>query len=114
MTVISNQTWIDRSPEEVFDYCVDIRDELDWNPTAVSMEKLSDGPVAVTFTGRVEPEDDGTRLLVSFHARPRGWFRMVFPVFVLMMKRQEKANMTHLREALETPAAPGEHPRTSR
>jgi hypothetical protein len=47
-------------------------------------------------------------------ARPRGWFRAVSPLFVPMLKRQEKAKMTHVREALETPAAPGERPRNSR
>ena len=47
MTVIENQTTVACTPEELFDYCVDIRNELEWNPTAKSMEKLTDGPVGV-------------------------------------------------------------------
>lgn len=63
MAVISNQTLISGTPEQVLDHCVD--------------------------TGRVEPAEGGARLLVDFGARPRGWlFRVLFPLFVLMMKRQ--------------------------
>jgi hypothetical protein len=142
MTVISNSTVIRCSPEEAFDYFVDIRNELEWNPDAVSMEKLTDGPlgvgtrfrakwrtskhievecveydrphrwvnvnggpVAVTFTGRIEPEGDGAgkvRLLVDFDARPKGLFRLVFPLFLLVMRRQEKANMVNATRALES------------
>lgn len=138
VAVISNSTLINCTPEEAFDYFVDIRNELEWNPDAVSMEKLTDGPVgkgtkfrakwkssmqievecvefdrphrfvavnggpvAVTFTCRVEPEGDKTRLLVDFDAHPKGWFRLVFPLFYLMMRRQEKANMANGRTALE-------------
>jgi hypothetical protein len=138
MAVISNSTLIECSPEEAFDYFVDIRNELEWNSDAVSMEKLTDGPigkgtrfrakwksskhievecveydrpvrwvhvnggpVAVTFTARVEPVGDQTRLLVDFDARPKGLFRVVFPIFLVIMRRQEKANMVNARLALE-------------
>jgi hypothetical protein len=147
MAVITNQTTVACTPEELFDYCVDIRNELEWNPTAVSMEKLTDGPIgvgtrflarwkgapsaieveclefdrprrwvhdnggpiAVTFTGTVQPVTAGSLLSVRFDARPRGWFRLVFPLFMWMTRRQEKANMTHLREAIERRA--GDVPR---
>ncbi|GAA3229157.1 hypothetical protein GCM10017691_20970 [Pseudonocardia petroleophila] len=139
MVVIANQTVVACTPEELFDYCVDIRNEVEWNPTATSMEKLTDGavgvgtkflarwkgapsaieveclefdrprrwvhdnggPIAVTFTGSVDPVDGGSLLRVRFDARPRGWFRLVFPLFVVITRRQEKANMTHLRAAVE-------------
>ncbi|WP_299928829.1 hemerythrin domain-containing protein [uncultured Nocardioides sp.] len=147
MVVITNQAVAACPPEELFDYCVDLRNELEWNPTAKSMEKLTDGPVgvgtrflarwkgapsaieveclefdrplrwvhdnggpiAVTFTGTVEPVDGGSLLRVRFDARPRGWFRPVFPAFVVMARRQERANMTYLREAVErrTGGGPG-------
>jgi hemerythrin-like domain-containing protein len=139
MTVIENQTTVACTPEELFDYCVDLRNELEWNPSARSMEKLTDGPIgvgtrflarwkgapsaievacleferphrwvhdnsgpiAVTFTGTVEPVAGGSVLRARFDARPRGWFRLVFPAFVVMTRRQEKANMTRLRETVE-------------
>ena len=74
MAVIENSVQINRSPEDVFDYLVDLRHELEWNPDAQSMEKLSDGPIGV-----------GTRYLAKWKQsslievecirfnRPRGW-----------------------------------------
>ena len=47
MAVIENSVQIDRSPEEVFDYLVDMRHELEWNPDAQSMDKITDGPIGV-------------------------------------------------------------------
>lgn len=149
MTVIENQLKVACAPEELFDYCVDIRNELEWNPAAKSMEKLTDGPVgvgtkflarwkgapsaievecleferphrwvhvnggpiAVTFTGTVDPVEGGSLLRVRFDARPRGWFRLVFPAFVVMTRRQEKANLAHLRAAVERRT--GDLPRTA-
>ena len=47
MAVIENSVQIDRSPEDVFDYLVDLRNELEWNPGVESMEKLTDGAIGV-------------------------------------------------------------------
>ena len=139
MTTITNSILIERKPEEVFDYCVDLRNELEWNPGAQSMEKITQGPigvgtkflakwkqsrrievectafdrphgwtyvnggpVAVSVTVRLTPEDNATRLHSTFDAQPRGSFRLVFPVFVRIMRREERANMTRIRTALES------------
>jgi carbon monoxide dehydrogenase subunit G len=138
MAVIRNTTVIACTPEQAFDYLVDLRNELEWNPRVQSMEKITDGPIGVgtkyrakwkssphievecveherprrwayhnggpievRFAVRLEPVDEGTRLHAEFDARPHGWFRLVFPIFLLMIKREERANMTHLRIALE-------------
>ena len=47
MTVIRNSTVIRCTPEQAFDYLTDLRNELEWNPTVESVEKLTDGPVGV-------------------------------------------------------------------
>jgi hypothetical protein len=47
MTVIANSVQINRSPEVVFDYLVDLCNELHWNPDVQSMERLTDGPIGV-------------------------------------------------------------------
>ncbi|MEY2468509.1 MAG: hypothetical protein QOF21_1207, partial [Actinomycetota bacterium] len=47
MTAISSTAFIERTPEEVFDYCVDLRNELKWNPGVEAMEKVTDGPVGL-------------------------------------------------------------------
>jgi uncharacterized protein YndB with AHSA1/START domain len=71
------------------------------------------GAVEVTFRCRLEPLADGTRLSATFDARPHGWFRLVFPLFVVMIRRQEKQNMVHLREALERGARVSDPPSQS-
>jgi len=38
---------IGRPPAEVFAFCSDLRRELEWNPDARSIEKLTDGPVGL-------------------------------------------------------------------
>ncbi|WP_433019728.1 SRPBCC family protein [Kribbella sp. CA-294648] len=70
------------------------------------------GPIEVTFTCRLEPvTGEGTRLHAEFEPKPHGWFRLIFPIFLLAARREEKTNMTHLRDALEQrtqPARPQE------
>jgi hypothetical protein len=45
---------IERPAEEVFDFVADCRNELAWNPRAVQIDKLSDGPIGLgtRFRGR--------------------------------------------------------------
>lgn len=59
------------------------------------------GAIEVTFTCALEPVEEGTRLSVEFRPRPHGWFRLVFPLFLLIIRRDEKANMACIRDALE-------------
>jgi len=47
MAVIENSVQINRTPEDVFGYLVDLRNELQWNPGVQSMEKITDGPIGV-------------------------------------------------------------------
>ena len=143
MAVIKNTVHIERAPEDVFDYLVDLRNELEWNPGVESMEKLTNGPigigtrylakwkqskhievecveyerprrwvyvnggpVSVRFTINLTPHGTGTQMNCTFDANPNGWFRLVFPVFFQIMKRQERQNMTRLKVALEQSARP--------
>src|SRR5689334_17018666 len=45
---------VPQSPQQVFDYLADIRNEAKWNPWAISVEKVSDGPIGkdARFRGR--------------------------------------------------------------
>lgn len=65
----------------------------------------TNGPLEIIFTATLEPVAEGTRLSVDFDARPHGWFRLVFPAFVLFARRAEKANMTRLRQVFERRAS---------
>lgn len=62
------------------------------------------GPIEVTLRCTLEAVPEGTRLTTDFTPTPHGWFRLVFPVFLLVMRRQERRNMTLIREALERSA----------
>jgi hypothetical protein len=44
---VENAVEIARSPEDVFDYCIDIVREPEWNPKAGRVEKLTDGPIGL-------------------------------------------------------------------
>ncbi|PWK80955.1 polyketide cyclase/dehydrase/lipid transport protein [Lentzea atacamensis] len=59
------------------------------------------GPIEVTFSARLEPAGQDTVLHAEFTPRPHGWFRLIFPLFLLVIRREEKTNMIHLRTALE-------------
>ena len=59
------------------------------------------GPIEVTLTCRLEAVPEGTRLHADFEPTPHGWFRLAFPLFLVIMRREERANMGHLRAAVE-------------
>jgi uncharacterized protein YndB with AHSA1/START domain len=45
---------IERSPEEIFDYCSETANEPEWNIKMKAIEKLTDGPVGVGTRYRME------------------------------------------------------------
>jgi uncharacterized protein YndB with AHSA1/START domain len=68
------ETVIHRPPEEVFEFCSDLRSELQWNPKVKYVEKLTDGPVGVGTRYRARWANSGpTTVEVVRFDRPRGW-----------------------------------------
>jgi hypothetical protein len=63
------------SPEEAFDYLVDLRNEREWNPDLESVEKLTDGPVGLGTQYRAKWRSAPRPLVVETIAydRPRSW-----------------------------------------
>jgi deazaflavin-dependent oxidoreductase (nitroreductase family) len=134
------ETLIRRSPEDVFDYCSDLRSELQWNPRVKYVEKLTDGPVGVgtryraqwansgttavevvafdrprrwettarargmsiRFRGTVTDAAEGARYTAHLKLQPRGLARLIAPLAVLAMRRQDQKNMHRIRQALES------------
>ncbi len=62
---------------------------------------VNDGPVTVDLTITLVPESGGTQLTSRFDATPHGFFKLVFPVFLALMRREEAANMALLKQAVE-------------
>jgi hypothetical protein len=60
------------------------------------------GPIEVTFTCNLEAVSEGTRLTSEFTATPHGWFRLIWPLFLVGMRRQEERNMGLIKNALES------------
>jgi hypothetical protein len=143
VTTIRSRTTIARPIEEVFDFGVDLRNELEWNPNVESMVMLTDGPVALgtrmsgkwSKSKQIELEctrferphhwtwvnggpvsvilsitlsevDGGTRLDATFDAHPNGLFRLVFPIFIRIMRKEEAQNMVNLKAHLEATTTP--------
>lgn len=59
------------------------------------------GPIEVSFRCTLEAVSDGVRLTSEFTATPHGWFRLIFPLFLMGMRRQEEQNMVLIKRALE-------------
>jgi uncharacterized protein YndB with AHSA1/START domain len=57
--VVTAEVDIERSPEDVFDYCSDLRHEPEWNPMMRRSDKLTDGAIGV-----------GTRYATEFVKAP--------------------------------------------
>jgi uncharacterized protein YndB with AHSA1/START domain len=65
---------IRRPPEDVFDFCSDLRSELQWNPKAKYVEKLTDGPVGAGTRYRARWSGSGpTAVEVIRFDPPRRW-----------------------------------------
>jgi len=59
------------------------------------------GPFEVTLTCRLEPGQDGTTLHTAFDVQAHGVFRVIFPIFLRKIRKEEAANMSYIKEALE-------------
>jgi uncharacterized protein YndB with AHSA1/START domain len=142
---------IGRAPEDVFDYCSDLRSELQWNPRVKYVEKLTDGPVgvgtryrarwsnsgptavevtrfdrprrwetnaktrgmAVRFQGTVADAAPGARYTAHLELHPKGLGRLVAPLALLAMRRQDQKHMHRIREALESSTVTSDGARTN-
>ena len=62
------------------------------------------GPIEVDLTISLTQTTTGTLLTSQFDAKAHGFLRVIFPIFLIVLRRQEKANMVNVKRALE--AAP--------
>ena len=73
--VVPNELEIDRPAEELFDFCSDLRNELEWNPQQMeSVSLLSPEPVGVGSRFRAKWKDGPESVIeyVEFE-RPHRW-----------------------------------------
>jgi hypothetical protein len=74
VAVVENTIDIRSSPEDVFDYCVDLTREPEWNPKARRVEKLTDGPIGLGTRYEAEfLKDSPTTIEFVRYERPVAW-----------------------------------------
>lgn len=74
VAVVENTVDIRSSPEEIFDYCVDLTREPEWNPKARRVEKVSAGPIGLGTRYEAEfLEGDPTTIEFVRFERPVLW-----------------------------------------
>jgi hypothetical protein len=62
----------------------------------------NDGPITVDLDIRLEDHPEGTLLHSRFDATAHGAARLFFPLFLVMIRKEEKQNMQHLKAWLES------------
>ena len=63
---------------------------------------VNGGSISVVLTVTLEPTPGGgTRMTSHGEWTPNGWFRLVFPVFIRVMRRAERRLVANARRALE-------------
>ncbi len=140
-----NSVLIQRSVEEVFDYCSDLENELKWNPDGLlSLEALTPRPIVVgtkflavwkgsppmtceyicinrpvdwevyasgkgmdvAFRGEVTNQASGARLTVTMTLLPRGFLRLLAPIFRRSFQRGEVKNLASVKANMEGTVKP--------
>lgn len=64
------------------------------------------GPIEVDLNIALTSTPIGTILTSRFDARPHGLFKLIFPIFLLMLRKQERENMVNAKRYVEA----GQHP----
>lgn len=60
------------------------------------------GPIEVELTIRFEPIPGGVRMHSAFDATPHGFFKLIFPIFLRKLTREEAQNMQHIKAKVES------------
>jgi hypothetical protein len=63
------------------------------------------GPISVKLDISLNARGEETELKAAFDARPHGLARIAFPLFLLLMRREEKQNMLNAKRWLESSSA---------
>ena len=60
------------------------------------------GSIEVDLIISLTPTAGGTMLRSRFNAKAHGFFRLIFPIFLIVLRRQEKTNMANVKRFLES------------
>jgi hypothetical protein len=74
---------------------------FDWKPGAYARWNLTAGPIRGKGGYVCEPEGTGTRFTLEADVKPAGAYRLLGPIFGLIGRRQNRADIARLKEILE-------------
>ena len=74
---------------------------FEYQPGALARWTLDSGPIKGTGGYICAPDQAGTSFTLEAHVRPTGWFRMLGPIFGMVGRRQNQADVERLKAILE-------------
>lgn len=74
---------------------------FEFEPGKLARWTLDTGPIAGTGGYVCEPTGESTRFTLEASVKPSGWYRMLGPVFGLIGRRQNRADVLNLKAILE-------------
>lgn len=75
---------------------------FEFEPGALARWTLDSGPIEGTGGYICEPAGDSTRFTIEAHVKPTGWYRLLGPVFGMIGRRQNRADVWKLKALLES------------
>ena len=76
---------------------------IEWEPGSHARWDLVSGPIAGTGGYLCAPQGDGgTEFTLEAHIRPTGFYRLLGPIFGLLGRRQNRADVAKLKRILES------------
>jgi len=74
---------------------------FEYEPGVLARWTLDSGPIRGTGGYICEPAMDGTRFTLEAEVKPTGWYRLLGPIFGLIGRRQNRADVRKLKAILE-------------
>jgi len=74
---------------------------IEYEPNRKFAVQSVSGPMQVKASYTFEPTDSGTKIIDTAEFETRGFFKLMAPLFGLMVKNQMKSNFSKIKEILE-------------
>jgi hypothetical protein len=74
---------------------------FEYEPGSHARWTLDSGPIKGTGGYICEPADGGTTFTLEANVTPAGWYRLLGPIFGIVGRRQNQADVQKLKEILE-------------
>ena len=75
---------------------------FDYEPGSHARWTLDSGPIRGTGGYLCDPATSGTRFTLEANVKPGGWFRLLGPIFGIVGRRQNQADVQKLKAILES------------